>query len=120
MNKKLYDLMDWAEIETIVYSEHDHPESVLGPHKVKGGYLVQAFLPGAESVFLKYGKDGKLFPMEEADEAGFFAVFLAVRKMSHYEFVVEYKNGREKIVKDPYQYTFLIAESDLKKFSKGP
>lgn len=35
MVKKLYDLMDWAEIETIVYSEHDHPENILGPHKVK-------------------------------------------------------------------------------------
>ena len=28
MDKKLYNLMDWAEIETIVYSEHDHPENI--------------------------------------------------------------------------------------------
>lgn len=43
--KKLYDLMDWAEIETIVYSEHDHPENILGPHKVKGGVLFKRFCP---------------------------------------------------------------------------
>ena len=39
MDKKLYDLMDWAEIEAIVYSEHDHPETVLGVHKVHSNFL---------------------------------------------------------------------------------
>lgn len=67
MDKKLYDLMDWAEIETIVYSEHDHPESVLGPHKVRNGILIQAFLPNAKAVFVRNKKDGKLHQMEEAE-----------------------------------------------------
>ena len=76
MDKKLYDLMDWAEIEAIVYSEHDHPEQILGAHKVHSNILIQAFLPDAESVLIKNDKDGKLYPMEEADEAGFFAALL--------------------------------------------
>ena len=37
--------MDWAGIEGIVYSEEDHPEKLLGAHKVKGGFLVQKGFP---------------------------------------------------------------------------
>ena len=45
---KLYDLMDWAGIEAIVYSEEDHPRRILGPRLVKGGVLIQCFFPGRE------------------------------------------------------------------------
>ena len=30
MNKKIYNLMDWAGIEEIVYAEAVHPERLLG------------------------------------------------------------------------------------------
>ena len=53
MSKKLYNLMDWAEIEAVTYSEEDHPKAVLGPHMVKGGTLVTAYLPKAKNVTLK-------------------------------------------------------------------
>lgn len=119
MDKILYDLMDWAEIEAIVYSEHDHPEMVLGPHKVKNGILVQTFLPGAKSVFLKRERDGKLFRMEEADEAGFFAVLLPGRKIFAYEFIAHYGDGEEKVHKDPYQYPPFLTEETLDRFSRG-
>ena len=32
MEEKLYNLMDWAAIEALVYSEEDNPHSILGPH----------------------------------------------------------------------------------------
>ena len=32
MNKMLYDLMDWAGIEEMVYSEARHPENLLAAH----------------------------------------------------------------------------------------
>ncbi|MDE6616734.1 MAG: hypothetical protein K2K35_09210, partial [Lachnospiraceae bacterium] len=76
MNKKLYDLMDWEAIESIVYSEEDHPDRILGAHKVKNGILVHTFLPDAVSVQLKVKSTGKCYDMEEADEAGLFAVLL--------------------------------------------
>lgn len=119
MDKKLYDLMDWAEIETIVYSEHDHPESVLGPHKVRNGILIQAFLPNAKAVFVRNKKDGKLHQMEEADEAGFFAVLLSGRKIQPYDLLVKYSDGRECVCKDSYQYPAFIPEKELKLFDAG-
>ena len=35
MSDKLYELMNWRDIEEIVYSECSHPERLLGPHKVE-------------------------------------------------------------------------------------
>ena len=32
MDEKLYELMDWAGVEAIVYSEEDHPQNLLGAH----------------------------------------------------------------------------------------
>ena len=46
MNDKLYDFMDWAEIEAVVYSEEDHPKRILGPRVTEEGVLIQCFLPG--------------------------------------------------------------------------
>lgn len=119
MDKKLYDLMDWAEIETIVYSEHDHPEHILGPHKIKGGILTQAFFPGARSVFVKRLKDGKLFSMEEADEAGFFAVLVPGRKIQPYEYIVSYAEGQDSVCKDVYAYPDFIPEEEKRLFEQG-
>ena len=35
MEDKLYDMMDWAEIEAVVYSEENQPRNILGPTKRK-------------------------------------------------------------------------------------
>lgn len=119
MNKRLYDLMDWAGIEGIVYSEEDHPERLLGPHKVRGGFLVQTFQPGAQKVFLKLKKSGKALVMEKADDAGFFAVILPEKKLLPYIFEIVYENGDSVEAEDPYLYTDLLGSNELNRFSNG-
>ena len=49
MDKILYDLMDWARIEELVYSEADEPQKLLGAHVVKEGLLIQAYIPNAKN-----------------------------------------------------------------------
>ena len=39
MEDKLLGYMQWPEIEAIIYSEHDRPKQILGPHKVDEGIL---------------------------------------------------------------------------------
>ena len=46
MNKKLYDLMDWAAIEELVYGECAHPDALLGARNKARSTLVQAFFRG--------------------------------------------------------------------------
>ena len=74
MDKKLYDLMDWAGIEEIVYSEAADPHKLLGPHITDDGLLISAFIPTAVMVTVRLASSGKEFPMELADEAVFAAL----------------------------------------------
>ena len=119
MDKILYDLMDWAGIEELVYSEADEPQKLLGAHVVKEGLLIQAYIPNAKKLDVLL--DGKRYPMELADEGGFFAVLLDRRELSPYRFAAEYEDGDTEEFDDPYSYRFrsLFTDSDLKKFVAG-
>ena len=88
MDKKLYDLMDWAGIEEIVYSEAADPHKLLGPHVTDDGLLISAFIQTAVMVTVRLASSGKEFPMELADEAGFFSACI---------FTVIYGVGFEKV-----------------------
>ena len=59
MDKKLYDLMDWAGIEEIVYSEAADPHKLLGPHVTDDGLLISAFIPTAVMVTVRLASSGR-------------------------------------------------------------
>ena len=120
MEKILYDMMDWAGIEELVYSECSNPCWLLGAHVVKEGLLIQGFLPGAKAMTVKLGKEK--FPMEMADEAGFFAVLLEDRReLEPYKFLAEFGDGTTSEFEDPYSYRFhsRFKEEELKKYEAG-
>ena len=103
MEDKLYDLMDWAEIEAVVYSEEDHPREILGPRVTPEGILIQCFFPGETRVSVKTLSDNRLHPMVLEDEAGFFAVLLKGRQIPKYMYVL----GGERGGKEAVSYTHL-------------
>lgn len=142
MEKKLYDLMDWAEIEEVTYAESSSPQNILGPHNVGRQTLVQAYFPGSKKVVMYIDADGKTDKMtrkgktvkeevimEQADENGFYAALLPGKNRKDYSFHVEYetdeltKTGRRcirsKNQKDVYQYTNLLTEKETEKFLSG-
>ncbi|MBE5894544.1 MAG: 1,4-alpha-glucan branching protein GlgB [Lachnospiraceae bacterium] len=129
MNKKLYNLMDWAEIEAVVYGECEHPENILGPHNVGKQTLVQAFFPGTKKVSLyidgKEGTKGKTvkeeIKMDLADEAGFYAALLSGKDRRDYYFHAEYpeKGKKARDFKDVYSFTALIKEAQAEMFNSG-
>ena len=49
MQEVLYNFLDLTNIETIIYSEHDNPHSLLGAHITDKGILINAFIPTARS-----------------------------------------------------------------------
>ena len=119
MDKTLYDLMDWAAIEAIGYSEEDNPHNILGPHVVDAGVLVQTFIPTAEKVTVKLKNNGSEYPMEQADEEGFFAVLLPRKSVPEYTYVVTYDNGTVQEIGDPYRFAPQFTEKETKKFNAG-
>ena len=58
MEQKLYDLMDWAGIEELVYSEASNPHAMLGPHLTEDGLLIQALVPTAAEISVKISTTG--------------------------------------------------------------
>ena len=75
MTEKLYELMNWADVEEVTYSESTEPKRILGPHLLKQGLLIQSFLPTAKSITVEL-MNGESYDMELADEAGFFALHI--------------------------------------------
>lgn len=119
MDKELYDLMDWAGIEEIVYSEAANPERLLGPHLVDGKLLIQAFIPNAMEITVKLAGTGKMYPMEQQDDAGYFSVLIPRKTAVDYTLLVAYENGVSEEVLDPYAFPSQYREDELKKFAAG-
>lgn len=118
MDKRLDELMDWAAIEEITYSEADNPHKLLGAHVTEDGVLVQAFIPNAKEVVVKLS-GGKVYPMEMEDEVGFFAALLPRKTVPSYRLAVTYDNDTVQEFEDPYSFKPQFTESDLKKFAAG-
>ena len=119
MNDILYGLMDWSEIEAVVYSEHNYPYNILGPHLKEAGLLIQTFIPTATKIDVKLEKDGTLYPMEQVDEGGFFATLIMSKKVLPYTLQITYDNGTVEELYDPYAFEPHIDAMDLKRFSSG-
>lgn len=116
---KVYDLMDWPEIEAVTYSEEGHPHDILGAHIVKEGILVQAFFPDAKNVWVKNKKNKKETLMFLEDDAGFFATLLTGKRIPPYCFIVEDANGEKKEIEDPYGFESTVTPEDEVLFLNG-
>ena len=119
MTKKLYKMMNWPVIEEIIYSESQDPHATLGPHVQGNGTLIQAFFPGARKVTLQLTKDMAEKEMELADDDGFFAVWLPVKNVGAYRYIVSYENGSVETMQDAYRHECLITAEDEEKFAMG-
>lgn len=119
MNKSMYGLMNWPEIEGIVYAECDKPKKLLGGHICDKGFLVQVIRPDAVSV--KINVEGRKTPvnMEKVDEAGFFAALIPGKKKYAYTITVEKVNGEKCEYIDPYSFGDITSEADYKAFFAG-
>jgi 1,4-alpha-glucan branching enzyme len=116
MDKKLYDYMDWPEIEAVVYSEEAHPRAILGPRVTPDGVLIQAFFPGEKALSLKTGTSVR--EMELVEESGYFAILLNRKTIPEHTFLTS-ADGVTKEYPDPYAFPSQITEKEEKRFSAG-
>ena len=118
MNERLYKLMNWPEIEAVIYSEEDAPHRLLGAHPEGNMTLVQAFVPDARAMTY-CPREGKEAEMEMADEAGFFAVLVPGNKPVPYTLRVTDADGAVSQIEDPYRFGPVITKEDTAKFNAG-
>lgn len=118
MTKKLYKLMNWADVEAIVYSEEDNPHRILGAHTVSGSTMIQFFYPGAVKATVLTSAKNR-FPMELADEEGYFALLIPKNEKLKYTVEVTLADGTVREVCDPYNFAPQITKKDTDKFNNG-
>ncbi len=119
MNEKLYDLMDWAGIEALVYSEEDHPHQYLGAHLTDDGILILAFFPDAKEAYVLPEGKKKPVAMVQEDEAGYFAVLIKGKTIPSYTYRVVYEDGNKVDYGDPYSFEPVLTEQETRKFNAG-
>ena len=119
MNNKLYKMMNWPEIEEIIYSDGDNPHRILGAHKVGNNCLIQAFFPDALTMKVYVENSKKSYDMELADEAGFYATLVPYVDKLKYHFLITDTEGNETKVYDPYAYGPLMDREDFIKLGSG-
>ena len=110
MNEKLYRLMNWPEIEAIIYSEEDDP------HREGNATVVQAFYPGAVSMELKLPGQ-KTVEMEQADEAGYYAALVGGKEIGGYTLKASLEDGTTEEFEDTYRFAPVITKEDTARFA---
>lgn len=120
MKQKQYQKMNWAEIESIIYSDCSHPFEILGPHITGKETLLQAFFPYAKkvSVCFEDGTNEKI-EMEQVEEEGFFAVFFPKRKKLKYYYEVTDSAGNISCLQDPYAFSVSLEKKESMAFLRG-
>ncbi len=119
MNEKLYEMMDWARIEGLVYSEEDNPHDLLGAHVTKEGVLIQTFMPTAVRVEVLDKRRNETYLMEQEDEVGFFAALLPDKTIPVYQLRVTFDDGSVKVITDPYRFEPQIPVKVLQQWEAG-
>ena len=119
MSDKLYELMDWPEIEAVVYSEESEPRRILGPRVTEDGILIQCFVPGAVQARILLTKEKEPYDMVMEDEAGFFAVLIPGNKIPKYKVEIQDGEGNKKQFYDPYAFTSKISLDEEQQFCAG-
>lgn len=119
MNKKNYEMMNWEEIESVIYGDCQNPYSILGVRKKGKNKQIQCFYPGAESVSAIFDLDGKkkTLKLEKVDDEGFFAEFYDF-DCETYIYEIKYED-RLITCHDPYNYEVKLDLNQVKSVLKG-
>ena len=69
-----------------------------------GEMCIRDRIPTAQAITVKITSTGRKYPMELADEAGFYAALIPRKSMAAYTLIVTYDNGSTEEIHDPYSY----------------
>jgi 1,4-alpha-glucan branching enzyme len=111
------------QIERIAWNQHHDPFEVLGPHKIeqdgKSVWVVRAYLPRADEVWVVYPESREEFPMHSVHDPHFFECTLTLENLSNYQLRVK-EGDHERVMYDPYAFRSpLLTDFDIHLFGEG-
>ncbi len=116
-------MIDDGTAYAIAEGRHGDPFSVLGLHKRDGTWVVTAFVPGAEKLWVLTGKAGKAFESQPVGGAGLFTCVLP--RKSDYRLRAQ-GHGAQWEFDDPFSFgpvlgaldEYLLGEGTLRRLWK--
>ena len=110
-----------TDIKLICNGGHGDPFAVLGPHAQASGKLsVRTFLPGAVTVqIVTSGDKSVMDTMTLRNPAGFFEQTLAAEPDTPYRLKVQWADGPQSIIEDPYRFGHVLGDMDVWLLGEG-
>ncbi len=100
------------DIAAICAGHHADPFSILGPHfDGSGGRWLRSFMPNARTVHARLAD--QYVPLTRVHERGFFEGLLAAALPANYVLQVEWDNGHQETIEDPYRFDSTLGDVDL-------
>jgi 1,4-alpha-glucan branching enzyme len=107
------------ELDTIVRREHPDPHAVLGAHPADGGVLIRALRPAAVGV-TAVTEDGASTELSPVHPGGVFEGVVPEATLPlRYRLRVDYGDGGEFNLYDPYSFAPTLGELDLHLIGEG-
>ena len=111
------------QVNRIVWNQHQDPFEILGSHVVeengKQVWVVRAYLPNADKVWVLLPEERKEYPMETVHHSHFFECTIEEIEPKNYQFRVK-EGEHERVIYDPYAFRSpKLTEFDLHLFSEG-
>jgi 1,4-alpha-glucan branching enzyme len=109
--------LERATANALANATHGDPFSVLGPHPHDAGYIIRAFLPGAQKVEVCARADGRtLARLDPGQPEGMFQGF--IREPAPYLLRIAWP-GAVQETEDPYSFGLLLGDLDLHLYNEG-
>lgn len=120
MDRKHYKMMNWEEVEAIVYADCKNPFDILGLHQKGKSNLLQVCYPNASKVYAVISKNGKKTEkeLEKVDDAGFYAQFFDA-DFDSYKLKIQFDDMSSKEIYDPYSFQCSVDVLSVKNILKG-
>jgi 1,4-alpha-glucan branching enzyme len=112
------------QVNSIVWNQHQDPFQILGPHPISENgkvtsWVVRAYLPNAEAVWVVLPEIRKDYPMQSVHNAHFFECTIETTELSNYQLRVK-EGDRERVIHDPYAFrSSKLTEFDIHLFAEG-
>jgi len=110
-----------SEIDLLRSASHSDPYSVLGPHRGTDQRLwLRVFLPGAAKVdALEPDGATRLATLPRRHDDGFFEAELPAGSSTDYRLKVQWRDGEQSVLDDPYRFPPVVGEMDVWLMGEG-
>lgn len=111
------------ELKALVEGYHGDVFSVLGIHRVinkkKEMLQIRTLQPDAKSVAVLDAADNRTALSHIEGTSVFEGLFETDAMLNDYRLEIEYNNGTNRVIRDPYSFTPLISDYDLQLWGEG-